>query len=598
MSFVAEPYGVFVDDLLSALTGGITREEFRFLGPGETYRLGFADVQPGSVRAHGIAAGAYRRFHDGIDFSVGADGAIIWIEGDPGLPAAGAAWPDRGTRFYVGYERRPEGRPPLALTDRNPGSVTRTLAESFARELAVLSRQLERVYAAGFLDTAEGRDLDRIAELVGVSRLTRLHATGEVVFSRETPAPADIFISEGTRVSTAEAPAVTVETTEDRVLRAGTLSVAAPVAALVEGQAGIASAGSLTVVNRPILGIAAASNPQALTLGGPPESDESLRRRARRALETGGAGTVGAIKGALGSIDGIDDRDILVKEDFLGTPGVVKVTVAATGLDESRARSAAAAIEAVRPAGIRIIHNLPVSPQPAPGPGGDGGSEPGPSPGIGGVADGVFFPIGIRVQVTPTTTNLPGPEKNALKAEVEERVRARIDRLGIGETVVYNRIVAEIMAIETVFDVGLELFPLAAGTGRGNVVPTPADTRARLDQLEVTIGGALIALDVTVAVQRLGLAAGGDSASALADARDEIATRLAEIVAALPGELTQAGLRGALTDTDRYRVLALSYTAEFLEEGLQVRRANTTVVPQPGQRLWIRTVQVTEEVQA
>ena len=53
------------------------------------------------------------------------------------------------------------------LNDRNPGSVTRLLAESFAREFAVLSRQLESVYQAGFLSTATGRDLDQVVALVG-----------------------------------------------------------------------------------------------------------------------------------------------------------------------------------------------------------------------------------------------------------------------------------------------------------------------------------------------------------------------------------------------------------------------------------------------
>ena len=32
MSFAAEPYGVFVDDLVSSLTGGVTRERFTFSG--------------------------------------------------------------------------------------------------------------------------------------------------------------------------------------------------------------------------------------------------------------------------------------------------------------------------------------------------------------------------------------------------------------------------------------------------------------------------------------------------------------------------------------------------------------------------------------
>ena len=34
MSYAAEPYGVFVDDLVSGLTGGIVREENRYPSEG------------------------------------------------------------------------------------------------------------------------------------------------------------------------------------------------------------------------------------------------------------------------------------------------------------------------------------------------------------------------------------------------------------------------------------------------------------------------------------------------------------------------------------------------------------------------------------
>src|SRR6185503_13197715 len=109
-----------------------------------------------------------------------------------------------GSHFFASYELSPGVQAPPLLTDRNPGSVVRTLAESFAREYAVLSRQLELVYRGAFIDTAEGRDLDQVVALVGVERRGRTFASGEVVFSRSTPSPADIFIPEGTLVSTAE----------------------------------------------------------------------------------------------------------------------------------------------------------------------------------------------------------------------------------------------------------------------------------------------------------------------------------------------------------------------------------------------------------
>ena len=56
------------------------------------------------------------------------------------------------------------------LTDDSEGSVVRTLAEAFARELAICYQQLRKVYQHGFLDTAEGVALDNVVALLGMSR--------------------------------------------------------------------------------------------------------------------------------------------------------------------------------------------------------------------------------------------------------------------------------------------------------------------------------------------------------------------------------------------------------------------------------------------
>ena len=69
MTFVSEPYGVFVDDLLTQLTGGETREELVFLPENAPYRLGHpSEFLPGTVRLHGIAGD--RR--DGLERQSGA----------------------------------------------------------------------------------------------------------------------------------------------------------------------------------------------------------------------------------------------------------------------------------------------------------------------------------------------------------------------------------------------------------------------------------------------------------------------------------------------------------------------------------------------
>jgi len=61
--------------------------------------------------------------------------------------------------------------------DRNVASVTRTLAEATARELAKLYEQLMEVYASAFVDTATGASLDCVAGIAGVERVRDVDPT-------------------------------------------------------------------------------------------------------------------------------------------------------------------------------------------------------------------------------------------------------------------------------------------------------------------------------------------------------------------------------------------------------------------------------------
>ena len=605
MTFRAEPYGVFVDDLVSALTGGITRDGFTFAAENEPYQLGSRGAVAATVRIHGLSGDRYRRFTNGVDFRVDDLGVITWMSAAPGIPGADATWPDPGTTFWAGYERRPDPAAPPILTDRNPGSVVRTLAESFAREYAVLSRQLEQVYEAAFVATASGRDLDAVVDLVGLTRRTALHARGEIVFSRATPAAGDVFIPAGTRISTADAPAVVVETTGDTTLRRGTLSAAAPAQALAEGGAGVAPAETLTVLHRPINGVQRVTNPEPLAFASAAETDEALRSRARRALDHAGRSTAGAIIGALTSVEGIREQDVRVDEDHVAHPGVVKVTVAAE-LPAARAAQAAAALEDARPAGIRFLHNLPVAPLPATVVGPGGGARPGPlAPPA--VTDPIWFAVGVTAVVTPADADLAASQKAALTAEVEAAITAFVGALGAGEAVVYNRLVVAVLAVEGAYDVVIDLYPAGAPpAGRQNLFPDPPTTRPRLDHLDVSIRGALVALDVRVSVERRGLAAALDPKTALANARDTISTQLAH---GLPGLLTSTvapelprirpeALRGVLADTEDFVVEELHYTAEFLDEGLRVVSADRAFTPTPDEQPWLRSVVVVEGTQS
>lgn len=604
MSFAAEPYGVFVDDLISSLTGAITREDFVFLAEREPFRLAFGrDYVRGTVRVHGLAGGAFKRFEDGVDYAVDGDGVLTWKAPAAG-PVAGVALPDPGSHFYASYERVPDAQAPPRLTDRNPGSVLRTLAESFAREYAVISRQMESVYLAAFLDTAGGRDLDHVAALVGIVRRQPTFASGEVVLARRSPAPADIFVPEGTRISTSDVPPVSVVTTDARTLRSGNLSVAVPVQAEIEGAPGIARGASLTVVNRPILGVDSASNPFTLTLGASTETDESLRRRASRALETSGRATVGSLIGALTSIEGIRPRDVRITEDYANFPGLVKVVVAAD-LDEARTERAAALLEEHRAAGIRLVHNLPVKPAIEPVTGSGGVEQPVPPPATAtGVTDGTRYEIGITVVAMPVRADLTTADRAALVREIEAAVKALVDSLAIGESLVYNRLVGVVMAVDGVGDAVIEAFPVADGirrAGRSNITPVPADTRLSLSledsgALEVSVWGALVALDVTATITPGKLWATADQESIRYDARIDIRRRLAAYARTLraPAKITRKALQDELTRTELYEVYdgEVHFTYELVEDGLRITEPDTELTLHADQVVWARSVDV------
>jgi Baseplate J-like protein len=606
VSYAAEPYAQFLDDLLTALTGGVIREQFLFVPENAPFLLQPpGPVVKSTLLVAGQANGAYSRFRTDRDFTLTADDAIQWNAGADGTPAAGAAWPDPGTPFFVNYDHRgPSGLAPL-LSDRNPGSVTRLLAESLGREYAVLSRQLEGVYRAGFLATATGRDLEQLVALLGLERRSRTAAAGTVVFSRSTPAPADVFVPTGTLLTTAEPPAVTFATSEDVTLHRGTLSAEVPVRATTAGAAGVVPAGAVAVINRPLFGIETAANPEPTALAGADESDAELRLRASRALEGSGKATVGAMLAALTTLPGVREKDIRLAEDHLKRPGVIVLTVAAP-LAAAAAERALGLVEASRPAGVRVIHNLDV-------PAASGSL----TPGVNAAADDLeppaeattvpgplYFPVRVRAVLLPASAAMSPQQRNALERKGEETVRAFVAGAGVGETLVYNRLVADLMALDGVLDVTVELSAESAAKSaprHRNVQPSatlrPAVDAAQGGHLAVEVAGQLVALDVTAKVTLKNAGALGNRADDLEEVRQEVAGRLRDLVPALTA-LAADDLRSKLGGSDTWSVDTLSFNAEYVAAGVILNRPfgpGSAALPLSDlERPWVRSVVVTE----
>jgi hypothetical protein len=603
VSYVAEPYAQFVDDLLTSLTGGVSREEFRFLLADAPFRLSPpGPVVRSTLLLFGQAAGAFARFKIDRDFLFTVDSTIEWKARAGGTPAADAVWPDEGTTFYVNYDHAgPSGVTPL-LNDRNTGSVTRLLAESFAREYAVLSRQLEGVYQAAFVDTATGRDLEQLVALVGLVRMDRTFAVGTVVFGRTTPATADIFVPAGTRLSTSQPPAMVFETTEDRLLHRGSLTVEAPVRATAGGAAGAVAPRAITVIHRPIFGIDSVSNAQATSLSGATETDPQLRARAKRSLEASGKATQGAMLAALATLPGVREKDIRIDENHLLRPGVLALNIAVQ-LEPDDAVRAINLIEQTRPAGVRVLHNLDTPTSLGLLPPGENPADEFDTPATStSVVTGLYLPVVVTAVLHPQSASLTPQERASLARQGEQAVRDFVDEAGIGETLVYNRLVANLMAIDGVLDVTAEMYEkdhAPAGTIRRNLAP-PATLRPTVDpdkdgRFQVEVGGQLVAIDLAITITLTNAGGLGDLTADVRDAESQILTQLRETVGDLD-VLSVPAIRGAIVPTENFTVDSVAFTLEFVEAGVRINQtftdASAPVTLQPLQRPWLRNLDV------
>jgi hypothetical protein len=503
MTFVAQPYERFVEDLLIALTGGTIREEHEFAGIDRPYSLGSPDAIVDSLQVFGERDGGYAVFERDVDYRYDdAEDALAWhVDGRP---------PDDRTQFYVSYFT---GDGVGRLTDRNPGSVTTTLAEAFARQYAVLHKQMDMIYRSAFVETATGTALDHVAALLDVSRRDAKFAGGEVLFRRSTPAPGDIAIPVGTQVSTADG--TVFETTAPRTLRRDQLSVVVPVRAQLEGAAGAVPAGAITVVNRPIFGIEGVLNERATFFAAERETDEELRRRIRGSLHRAGRSTLDAIRAAL--IDGVPElteANVQVSERSEG-PGVVEVRLGVEGADELLVRRVDDAILSARPAGVRVRHNLAAAAPPGAEPAGlsrpevvadmrqAGGPEPAAS--LSGPADATVMPLRVEVLLRLVEPNLTPAEREAIEDKVRTAVAGYVEGLPMGAPLVHAKLLGRVVAPDEIADASMLVGPLAGeGTRpslRSNVIADGRKLTVDPHQIAVYLMDQRVRVDVRVRLQ-------------------------------------------------------------------------------------------------
>lgn len=389
VNLVQRPFQEVVDDLLTAVVGGVVNEPILFDVKADLYKL---SEPAGDVRSiHGTLERNRHAFLKNTDFLFSeGDNAIVWEGGDR---------PDDDTTFYVDYFRR-ESRSPLS--DINVGSVTRTLSEAIGREIATVYQQINLAYLSGFIDTAEGRSLDLVVSILGIVRKTSEFATGLVTFFRDSAVKGVVAIPQGLPLSTTKGE-VFFETTQPRILQEGQGRIDAPIraAAAFKGELGIVAAGAITEMVQPLAGISRITNLDPTIRAAEDETDEELRLRARGVLRSLGKATLAALDRVIREGRGtpVEFWDPNSPPERRTDPGTVAILVQA---EPERFPSLRSAVEETRAAGV--VATL--------------------------VARYVFFKLRVAAKITPGLT-AAGKEK--VKEEMLAALQEYVDGLTSGD---------------------------------------------------------------------------------------------------------------------------------------------------------------------
>ncbi len=241
--------------------------------------------------------------------------------------------------------------------DTHVGGVARNLTEAYAREMATFYAILQHAHRSGFVDSAEGAALDNVVAILGIDRARAGRLEGKVEFSRLSPAPHDIVIPAGRRVTGArETGSVPLfETVEDATIERGQTRALVRVQEVVTdaeptGAPDVLDPDTLTIMPRPVLGVERLRNPEPIVRTSAEETDDNLRARARTVLRESQRGTAEAIEAAVREC-GLRQVEVVEREE--GPPGQLELRISDPEAAE-RIVEIERAVRRSKAAGVRV----------------------------------------------------------------------------------------------------------------------------------------------------------------------------------------------------------------------------------------------------
>lgn len=161
-----------------------------------------------------------------------------------------------------------------------------TIGSPIRNFLDVVSEAISEAYADQFLlgylydiDSKIGADLDDFVGVFGFTRYAAKRSAGTITFSRQTAATNDIFIPQGSQISTADTPPIIFQTSVPVIFPVGNTSINVPIQASIGGSTGNVSAGTITQPITALGAISTITNQNGTSGGAAAESDDQLRTR-------------------------------------------------------------------------------------------------------------------------------------------------------------------------------------------------------------------------------------------------------------------------------------------------------------------------------
>lgn len=207
------------------------------------------------------------------------------------------------------------------LSPNDSGDVALRL-HAFAEQLYALWVQVDWLKNQCFPQTAIDKQLDKHAELRGLTRNSAVKAEGVIRFCLSEAADTDIGIPAESSCTTAAG--VEFQTLYAGVIPAGSLYVDLPARAVLAGSGGNVPAGAICLMTHPPAGVAYCLNVEAFSGGADMEGDEALRKRVLGSYQRlpNGANAAFYETQAL-SVDGVAAAAVLARPRGVGTVDVV-----------------------------------------------------------------------------------------------------------------------------------------------------------------------------------------------------------------------------------------------------------------------------------